>query len=91
LADAGHIAAASGVKIRIEPALLPLSAALSSHDSADQVTQWALTGGDDYELCFCLPAGEEPPGDCTLIGRVEAGQGVDCGLDVDIPAGYQHF
>jgi thiamine-monophosphate kinase len=106
LADAGHIAAASGVKIRIEPKLLPLSAALSSyrtqspksphgsHDidnSADQVMQWALTGGDDYELCFCLPAGEDPPEGCTLIGRVEAGQGVDCGLDVDIPAGYQHF
>jgi len=115
LADAGHIAAASGVKIRIEPDLLPLSDALSScgaqppqnpqgfhdthdsqdtqgiHNPADQVMQWALTGGDDYELCFCLPAGEQPPEDCTLIGRVEAGQGVDCGLDIDIKAGYQHF
>ena len=91
LADAGHIAAASGVKIRIEPALLPLSQALASHDSHDRVILWALTGGDDYELCFCLPPAESPPGDCTLIGRVEAGQGVDCGLDIDIAAGYQHF
>jgi thiamine-monophosphate kinase len=91
LADAGHIAAASGVKIRIEPELLPLSAALRSHSSPDKILQWALAGGDDYELCFCLPDGDAAPGGCTLIGRVEAGQGVDCGVEVDIPAGYQHF
>ena len=91
LADAGHIAAASGVKIRIEPDLLPLSPALSSHESPEQVTRWALAGGDDYELCFCLPAGEAAPAGCTRIGLVTAGQGVDCGLDIDIPTGYQHF
>lgn len=91
LADAGHIAAASGVKICIEPALLPLSAALRSHHSPDKILQWALAGGDDYELCFCLPADDAPPEGCTLIGRVAAGQGVDCGAEVDIPAGYQHF
>jgi thiamine-monophosphate kinase len=91
LADAGHIAAASGVKICIEPNLLPLSPALASHESPEQVTRWALAGGDDYELCFCLPAGEEPPAGCTRIGRVESGEGVDCGLDIEIRAGYQHF
>ena len=91
LADAGHIAAASGVKIRIETDLLPLSPALSSHDSPEQILQWALAGGDDYELCFCLPAGEHPPTGCTRIGKVEAGAGVDCGLEIDIPPGYQHF
>ena len=91
LADAGHIAAASGAKIVIEPDLLPRSAALSSHESPAQVIRWALAGGDDYELCFCLPAGEQPPADCTLIGRVVPGEGVDCGLEVDIPGGYQHF
>ena len=31
LADAGHIAAASGVKLSIEPSALPLSPALASH------------------------------------------------------------
>ena len=91
LADAGHIAAASGVKIRIDPALLPLSPALASHPSREQVLRWALSGGDDYELCFCLPAGESPPAGCTRIGQVEAGSGVDCGLDIDTAAGYQHF
>jgi thiamine-monophosphate kinase len=91
LADASHIAAASGVKIRIEPDRLPLSPALIHHDNAETARGWALTGGDDYELCFCLPAGEAPPPGTTLIGRVEAGAGVDCGLAIDMPVGYQHF
>jgi thiamine-monophosphate kinase len=91
LADASHIAAASGVKIRIEPERLPLSPALRSHDNSETVVRWALTGGDDYELCFCLPDNEAPPAGATRIGQVEAGTGVDCGLAIDIPAGYQHF
>ncbi len=91
LADAGHMAAASGVKICIETDLLPLSPALSSHPDREKIMQWALTGGDDYELCFCLPAGVQAPAGSTLIGRVEAGSGVDCGLEIDIPPGYQHF
>jgi thiamine-monophosphate kinase len=91
LADAAHVASASGVKIRIDPVLLPLSPALSSHDSPQTILQWALSGGDDYELCYCLPAGESPPPGSTRIGQVEAGTGVDCGLDIDIPRGYQHF
>jgi thiamine-monophosphate kinase len=91
LADAGHIAAASGVKICIDTELLPLSPALSSHPSREKIVQWALTGGDDYELCFCLPAGARVPTGCTRIGRVTAGAGVDCGLAIDFPPGYQHF
>ena len=91
LADAGHIAAASGVKICIDTDLLPLSAALCSYDCPQTILQWALGGGDDYELCFCLPAAETPPAGSTRIGQVEAGTGVDFGLDIDIPHGYQHF
>ncbi|MEZ5503908.1 MAG: thiamine-phosphate kinase [Halioglobus sp.] len=91
LADAGHIAAASGVRISLDSDLLPLSPALSSHGNRETTLQWALTGGDDYELCFCLPPGEPAPPGCTRIGWVEAGAGVDCGLAIDFPAGYQHF
>lgn len=91
LADAAHIAAASGVKICIDPDLLPLSPALCSHDNRETILRWALTGGDDYELCFCLPAGETPPLGTTRIGAVEAGAGVDCGLAMNTAAGYQHF
>ena len=91
LADAGHIADASGVLLRVDPGLLPLSAALLSHPDPDQARRWALTGGDDYELLFCLPAGATAPPGCTRIGRVEPGSGVDCGLDIDIAGGYRHF
>ena len=91
LADLGHIAAASGVKVRIEPDLLPLSPALSSHHCPETILRWALAGGDDYELCFCLGVGESSPTGSTRIGQVEVGEGVDCGLEIDMPPGYQHF
>ena len=91
LADAGHIAAASGVRLVVDPSALPLSEALLRSTSPDQARTWALTGGDDYELCFTLPADNNPPDGCTCIGHVEAGEGVDCGLAIDIPPGYQHF
>lgn len=91
LADAAHIASASGVKIRIDTNQLPLSPALRSHGSRDTILRWALAGGDDYELCFSLPAGEHPPAGVSRIGEVEAGAGVECLPAIDTGAGYQHF
>lgn len=91
LADAGHIAAASGVGLSIDPALLPLSKALQCHPSSEQALLWALAGGDDYELCFTLAAEHPVPPGCTRIGEVRPGSGVDCGMDVDIAPGYRHF
>ena len=79
------------MKIRIETEKLPLSAALRTRDCSDTVLRWALAGGDDYELCFTLPPGVLPPSGCTQIGQVEDGAGVDCGLEIDIVQGYQHF
>ena len=91
LADAGHIAAASGVKIDIQSELLPLSAALASYSDQKQALTWALCGGDDYELCFTQPADLPAPSGCTRIGEVTAGEGVVCDVDVDIASGYRHF
>ena len=91
LADAGHIAAASGVALHIDPNTIPLSAALQSHDDRDTILRWALTGGDDYELCFTLPPGEPAPPGCTVLGAVQAGQGVHTGMDSALPTGFQHF
>ena len=79
LADAGHIAAASGVQIVLEPDALPLSEALQSCADREQVLRWALAGGEDYELCFCLPAAVSPPPGCTRIGSVAAGEGASRG------------
>ena len=90
LADLGHVAATSGVRIEIEHARLPLSEALQSHPEPLQAYKWALTGGDDYELCFCLPPDATLPG-VTQIGRVTTGEGVHCSLAVGAVRGYQHF
>lgn len=91
LADVGHLAAASGVGVRLALERLPLSAALLSHENKDTVLRWALAGGDDYELCFCLPRNHVAPEGVTCIGEVVPGEGVECGDAVDTVSGYQHF
>ena len=91
LADAGHIAAASGVSIDIECGRVPLSSALNSHPDSETKLKWALSGGDDYELCLTLPEEATTPEGCTRIGRVTKGQGVKVDQDIDFTAGYQHF
>jgi len=52
-ADAGRLAAASGCGASIDVDQLPLSAALLQAGAA-QAVSYALTGGDDYELCFTV-------------------------------------
>ena len=90
LQDAGHIAAASGVCLELISAAVPLSEALASGDSK-KTLQLALSGGDDYELCFTLASGARAPSGCTRIGTVIDGEGVKIDLPVDFPTGYQHF
>lgn len=53
--DLGHIVAASGVRAQLELEQLPLSEAMLASVSREQAWQLALTGGDDYELCFTVP------------------------------------
>ncbi|SHN29502.1 thiamine-monophosphate kinase [Pseudomonas asturiensis] len=101
LADCGHIARASGVRLLIERDTLPLSAQLLGFFDAQNARQAALSGGDDYVLAFTLPAeylaGLLDAGwPVHVIGRVIAGQGVAL-IDADgqdvTPSirGYQHF
>lgn len=54
-ADAGRLAAASGCGAHIETERLPLSAAMQARHDAAAARQFALSGGDDYELCFTVP------------------------------------
>jgi thiamine-monophosphate kinase len=51
-ADLGHILERSKVGASIDLTKLPLSTALHSHPNA---LEFALSGGDDYELCFTVP------------------------------------
>ncbi|HUF75452.1 MAG TPA: thiamine-phosphate kinase [Longimicrobiales bacterium] len=82
--DAGHVAAASGVRITLEAAQIPVAeAALAAH-GRDEALELALHGGDDYELCFVTDPGvvdvayfrERYGLVLTRVGRVEAGEGV---------------
>lgn len=57
VADAGHIAKASGLAIDIAAAAVPLSAAAEAVvEAAPERLLDALTGGDDYEIVFTAPA-----------------------------------
>lgn len=58
LADLGHIVTASGVAARVHRAALPVSLLWRHAVTAEQAYQWALTGGDDYRLCFTAAPGQ---------------------------------
>ncbi|HEX2200456.1 MAG TPA: thiamine-phosphate kinase [Gammaproteobacteria bacterium] len=105
IADLGHILEASHVGAVLEVDRLPLSTALQKIRDKKYGWELALTGGDDYELCFTLPPEhqavlESKRSDfaCTVscIGRIEAERGLRC-IEHDgtpyIPqgAGYRHF
>ncbi len=53
--DLLHILKASGCGARIHLDALPLSEALTANVSPEQALRWALSGGEDYELCFTVP------------------------------------
>ena len=101
LADCGHIALASKVRLLIENDRIPVSLALQEFLGDADAQQAALSGGDDYVLAFTLAAVELPTlladgWPIHVIGRVVEGQGVGL-LDVDgrditpTTRGYQHF
>lgn len=53
--DLGHILRASGVGARVELPSLPLSLAFRAAVPPSRQTALAVSGGDDYELCFTVP------------------------------------
>jgi thiamine-monophosphate kinase len=95
LADAGHLARASGVQIDIgtdrfpgHPTLTAAATALGRAGTLD----WVLTGGEDHALAATFPAGRELPGNWTVIGQVREGRGVLVnGNAVTGRAGWDHF
>jgi thiamine-monophosphate kinase len=54
IGDLEHILQRSALRATIEADLLPIGSALLSQDQQTQY-EFALNGGDDYELCFCAP------------------------------------
>ena len=90
LQDAAHVANASGVRFSIHSDAIPLSTALVSAVGEAQALEYALSGGEDYELLFTLPRGSEVPDEVTVIGAVETGEGVYCDV-MSREQGYDHF
>ncbi len=62
-ADLGHICEASGVGALVDIDRVPVSTSWKDYVVADQCYEWALGGGDDYELCFTVPR--------RFVGQVE--------------------
>lgn len=104
-ADLGHILAASGVGARINLASLPLSATVATCIEKTGDWELPLSAGDDYELCFTIPAQQRAallnakqhfPAGCTPIGTIEAEPGLRCiapdgSLHTPRNSGYLHF
>jgi thiamine-monophosphate kinase len=97
VADAGHIAAASGVGMRLDLEALPLSPSarrwLDTQPDRVAALIRLATGGDDYEV-ICTAAGGPPEG-FTAVGEVMAGAGVEVRVDgrlVEIAqGGWKHL
>lgn len=100
--DLGHILSASGVGAEISLQALPASAWFKGLASDAERFEWMLRGGDDYELCVCLPPEAVPEARARLdvpfteIGSIVAepglfavdGTGARQLLDA---VGYLHF
>lgn len=102
--DLGHILGASRVGASVNVANLPLSHELRTFILQDEWTSLALSGGDDYELCFTLPQGREAlalevlaaldvPAQC--IGKIDSEPGMRWFdnknlIDLNVE-GYKHF
>jgi thiamine-monophosphate kinase len=90
-ADAGHLARAGGVGLKIEAEAVPLApAAVALSEATGRDPWWLLSGGEDYELLASVPAGrlEEAAAAVlrkgsvalTQVGVVQAGSGVEIRL-----------
>ncbi|PLR38668.1 thiamine-phosphate kinase [Chimaeribacter californicus] len=55
ISDLGHILKASACGARIDLDAIPYSDAMQRQVTPEQALKWALTGGEDYELCFTVP------------------------------------
>ena len=104
-ADLGHILEASAVGALLDLERLPLSTVLCEVVGEGRREHYALSSGDDYELCFTVPADKQPALevlsaqlDCpvTRIGVIEASEGLrvrqkDGAVAALSSEGFDHF
>jgi len=105
--DLGHICEESGVGARIFEENLPLSGALKTLCSANNLDPraLALAGGEDYELLFTVPEKNADPLESHVkeqghlvcsVGEITSGKGVRLvsadGTEKEMtPSGFDHF
>jgi thiamine-monophosphate kinase len=76
--DAGHLAVASGVALELDATALPLAPGVAevAAQLGIEPAELAATGGEDYELCACVPESARAAAAAaglTWIGRAVAG------------------
>ncbi len=96
LADLGHLARASGVRVDLELSAFETTEpqqAVAAAIGGGNPLDFQLTGGDDHALVATFPPSGVPSG-WTVIGRVvdgEPGVGVDGAEWTSSTPGWQHF
>jgi thiamine-monophosphate kinase len=100
--DLAHVCEESGVGAEVHAGQIPLSKALRSRKTLQRpALEYALSGGEDYELLFTVPAGKVRKLKALRIPATEIGV-ITTGLTVTIvdkdgrraplrPSGYDHF
>jgi len=91
--DLRHILEASGVGATIDTSALPLSSELLSccRDNGLDPLDFALSGGEDYELLFTMAPGTVPDIPYYVIGEITPGSSIIWkGSDKDYH-GFTHF
>jgi thiamine-monophosphate kinase len=98
LADLSHILKQSKVGAEINIDQIPLSEHLKQLPDKKRALTLALSGGDDYELCFTIAANQVArlDFDCTCIGKITAKRELVLHDRQGHPyqetlRGYQHF
>jgi thiamine-monophosphate kinase len=105
LADAVlQICRMSEVGAKLDRALIPIDPALKQWVTAEKAIEWALYGGEDFQLVLCLPFEEaklwvEQVSESAIVGQItsdsevrlvdSSGEFSDRALSLD--QGFQHF
>jgi thiamine-monophosphate kinase len=93
VADLGHMADASGVRIELNSAAVPVPRKLREVGAALNVDplSWVFAGGEDFALVASYPPGVTPPDGWTVIGAVSDGTGVRVDGRRWPEGGHDHF
>jgi len=94
VADMRHLAKASGVSIRLQSEAFHVPQEFQDTARALNANplQWLLAGGDDHALAATFPPDVDLPMAWSVVGRVEAGEGVLVdGAEWAGPGGWRTF